>query len=81
MSATYGGGGVPTQDTTIGTDNIEGLAALDRRPLQDLATEQGLIRLPKGDVPSVDYMPTIEILECLPFTGTRRSAISDRYYR
>lgn len=78
---TWGNGGVATQDMMVGTDNFEGLAQLDRRPLQSIPTEQGVVRLPYGDVGDVSYMPSAAVLQGLKSTGSRISAISDRYFR
>ena len=78
---TWGNGGVATQDMMVGTDNFEGLAQLDRRQLQSIPTEQGVVRLPYGDVGNVSYMPSVTVLQGLKSTGSRISGISDRYYR
>ena len=73
-------GGVPTVDTRAG-DNTEGIAQLDSRPLQDIVTEQGLVRLPYGELANAGGLPSTCLLDILPFTGSRHTEISDRYYR
>ena len=77
----FGKGGVPTCDMTVGSDNFEGIAAMDSRPLELIHTEQGPIRLPFGQPPDVSYMPSVLALNALPYTDSRRTGISDRYYR
>ena len=72
---------IPVISTMPGGDNTEGLAQLDARPLQDIATEQGIIKMPYGPVADVSYMPTSLQLKSLPYVDSRRTAISDRYYR
>ena len=57
------------------------LAATDTRPVEFVATEQGRIGLPYGASSDGTYMPSSTVLEALPFTGSRISGISDRYYR
>ena len=74
-------GGIPSQNMKLGTDNFEGLAQFDRRPLQTYQTEQGPIALPYGPEGDVSYMPSVSTLQGIVSTGTRRTAISDRYYR
>ena len=78
---TWGKGGVPTQDTCVAQDNLDGLAGPEMRALEVLATEQGYVKLPKGSTPSGGYMPSALTLRDLPWTDSRRTAISDRYYR
>jgi len=62
-------------------DNIEGIAELDGRPVEEIATEQGLIRLPYGAVADISYTPSAAVLELLPHSDDRRTVISDRYYK
>lgn len=78
---TWGNGGVPVQNTCVGTDNFEGLAALDRRPLQVATTEVGLVQLPYGAGSDVTFMPDSQCLKRAMQWDSRRTAISDRYYR
>lgn len=78
---TWGARGVPTQTTMLGHDSTGILAATDTRPVEFIATEQGRIGLPYGASSDGTYMPSSTVLEALPFTGSRTSGISDRYYR
>ena len=78
---TWGKGGVPVMDMTVGGDTYEGLASLDTRPLQQVPTEQGAFNIPYGEDPSVGYMPSVAALTMLPYADQRRSGISDRYYK
>ena len=81
MPPTWGRGGVPTVDTCNGRDVPGTLAAREMRSLETVVTEQGPIQLPFGPSNEVTYMPSSDTLMALPFTGTRRSGISDRYYK
>lgn len=76
----WGRGGVPTQDMCAGGDNLLGIAAEERRPLQNIATEEGPIALPYGPG-GVLYMPSVRTLQSVFSIDSRRTAISDRYYR
>ena len=62
-------------------DNRIGSASLDARPMQTVATEQGPISLGYGPIASVGFMPTVQDLRDVPFSDTRATGISDRYYR
>ncbi len=81
LPPTWGKGGIPTQDTVRGDDVAGTLAVMDTRPLEVLQTEQGLVKLPYGAVTDNSYMPTSRVLLAAPYTDTRRTAISDRYYK
>ena len=81
MPPTWGKGGIATQDTCRGVDVPGILAVPEMRPLEELMTEQGPIRLPVGAMPDGSFTPSTALLNGLPFTGTRRTGISDRYYR
>ena len=63
-----------------GVDNVNGIASLDTRPMQRIATEQGVIELPY-ETNDVGYMPSAMLLNSLPEADTRLTGISDRYYR
>ena len=58
-----------------------GIAEVDPRPTQLVTTEQGPIVLGRGPVSSKGWMPSVADLESVPYADTRRTAISDRYYR
>ena len=75
------GGGVPTQEWCAPQDNFMGIASKLMRPLQTLATEQGPVKLAVGPTPQLGFMPTDGEIRALIGTDTRRTAISDRYYR
>ena len=75
------GTGAATVDTVRAWDVPCVLATPDTRPLETIATEQGPIRLPRGPVADGTFMPATSTLDALPYTGSRRTAISDRYYR
>ena len=77
----WGQGGIPTQTTCAPTDNFAGIASDEMRPLQTLETEQGPVALPFGPNTSTGYMPTSVALQVAPFADSRRSGISDRYYK
>ena len=77
----WGGGGAATIDTVRAYDVPCVLATPNTRPLETVATEQGPIRLPRGPVADDTFMPNTLTLNALPYTGSRRTAISDRYYR
>lgn len=74
--------GVPTQSTCVGYDTSGNmLADTEKRQLQTIATEQGPIRLPYGDMGEVGYMPSTDALRMIPYADTRRTGFSDRYYK
>lgn len=73
----WGRSGVPTQDMI--SDN--GIGVPDKRPLQVCYTEQGPVRLPFGDFSFKGFMPNSALLNALPYADTRRTAISNRYFR
>tara|TARA_B110000046_G_C12985741_1_gene395535 strand:+ start:764 stop:1057 length:294 start_codon:yes stop_codon:yes gene_type:complete len=75
------GGGVPMQDWSTPQDNFDGIASKQSRPMQQLATEQGHVRLAWGPTPQLGFMPTWSEIRALIGTDTRRTAISDRYYK
>lgn len=81
MPPTWGRGGVAKVDTCNGKDVVGTLAVREMRSLETVWTEQGAIELPFGPSNEVTYMPSVDTLMTLPFTGTRRSGISDRYYK
>lgn len=64
-----------------GMDNLAGLASYDMRPVQTVQTEEGPVVVGRGPVRSVTWMPTVADLEVAPLMDTRRTAISDRYFR
>lgn len=74
-------GGVPTCDMTLGTDTLLTLATKEHRPFEVLQTEQGPIQLPYGPAADVGFMPSVVALQGVPFFDSRRTAISDRYYK
>ena len=63
------------------TDNVAGLPTEDRRPRSVHATEQGPISLGTGPSLARSFMPSVGDLRRAPYMDTRRTAISDRYYR
>jgi hypothetical protein len=77
----WGVGGVPSQTSCRGGDVTGVLAVDETRPLQCIQTEQGPINLPYGPDTSNAFVPRVVTLNALPFTGSRFSGISDRYYR
>ena len=62
-------------------DNLAGLASYDRRPVDLVETEVGPIVLGRGPIASVTWHPSVADLTVAPLMDTRRTAISDRYYR
>ena len=74
-------GGVPTQYSCQGQDVLFTLATPEMRPLATYTTENGPINLPYGPMADNSYMPTAETLSTLYDIDSRRTAISDRYYR
>lgn len=62
-------------------DNYAGLASADRRPRQIVETEQGPISIPTGPTGDPTQMPSVAQLRSAYSSDTRRTAISDRYYR
>ena len=62
-------------------DNVDGLASEDTRVMEAVQTEQGPVHLGVGYRPGLGWMPTVATLQEVPFMGTRRMAISDRYFR
>jgi hypothetical protein len=68
---------VPKMSMLQGIDAlpVEHTGAFDTIP-----TEQGPISVPRSVGAKHGFMPTSALLTALPFTGTRRSGISDRYY-
>lgn len=64
-----------------GFDNLAGIASLDARPTEQVMTEQGPIRIGFGPSPHVGYVPSTAALSVVPHLDTRRTGISDRYYR
>lgn len=81
MPPTWGRGGVPTQNTCRGVDVAGVLAVPEMRPLETLITEQGPINLPFGPDGDATYTPTVAALNALPYSDSRRTAISNRYYK
>jgi hypothetical protein len=73
--------GTPTVTHGPPLDNVAGLASLDVRPTVTVPTEQGPICVPMGPTRDVSWMPTVADLRGAPYVDTRRTAISDRYYR
>ena len=73
--------GFPTVTHGPPLDNVAGLASLDVRPTVTVPTEQGPICVPMGPTRDVSWMPTVADLRGAPYVDTRRTAISDRYYR
>lgn len=62
-------------------DNLVGLPSVDSRPMDRIMTEQGPIYIGRGNTTDISFTPTISQLDLLPLLDTRRTAISDRYYR
>ena len=62
-------------------DKLTGLALPDTRPQQLIETEHGSVSLPTGPEIDETYMPSSFALNTIMYADTRRTAISDRYYR
>ncbi len=62
-------------------DNVFGLASFDARPKVAINTEIGALTQRAGPVARFGYMPTSAELSTIYSLDTRRTAISDRYYR
>jgi len=75
------GRGLPTQTHSAGQDNLAGIASTCLRPKQTVQTEQGPIALAFGPEGDVSWTPTTAALSVAPYADSRRTAISDRYYR
>jgi hypothetical protein len=73
--------GTPTMRHIHAMDNTVGLASIDHRPTETVPTEQGPISIGRGAIANVTWMPTIADLNTAPFSDTRLTAISDRYFR
>jgi len=73
--------GVGRVDMIPAQDNVVGLASLDVRNSEVCQTEQGLIQIGRGEVRDVSWVPSVATLNEAPLVDTRRTAISDRYYR
>ena len=78
--ANWTGTGRPAQTHGPPNDNFAGLATEYKGPIEWIATEQGEVGLKFG-AKFVGYSPPVSQLKALPYMDTRRSAISDRYYR
>ena len=68
-------------DVTYLAEREGQLGELDLRPKQAVQTEQGVICLGTGPLLSNTWMPTVADLKQAPYLDTRRTGISDRYYR
>lgn len=78
----YRGAAGPARVThTEPMDNLAQLASFDMRPTEVMQTEQGPIVLGKGPVANVTWHPSVADLQMAPMVDTRRTAISDRYFR
>ena len=73
--------GIARVDTVPAQDNALGLASQDVRPAEVFQTEQGPIQIGRGEVRDVSWVPSVATLNEAPLVDTRRTAISDRYYR
>jgi hypothetical protein len=73
--------GTPVVSHVQAMDNTVGLASRDHRMMETVATEHGHIALGRGAVTNDTWMPTVADLRGAPYTDTRFTAISDRYYR
>ena len=71
----------PTVTARNARDNLAGLANAHGLPLEHVATEQGIVCLPKGSASSVGYMPSSAVLNAVFALDYRATAISDRYYK
>lgn len=69
---------IPHVETLRGPD---GLGVRDERPLEMVITEQGPFRIGYGPAMNTGYMPSTRTLSEAPFHDTRRTGISDRYYK
>ncbi len=81
LKPTWGKGGIPTQDTCRSADVPNVLARHEMRPLQELMTEQGPVKLPYGPDTLTGYMPSDNEFQTVVDNDTRRTGISNRYYR
>ena len=72
--------GTPTMDQMAGTDNLVGIAAPFKGEYDLMQTQEGAVYLPRMPVQRTGYMPSVTDLLALPYTGSRFSGISDRYY-
>ena len=70
--------GAPRADMEPSPD---GLAQRTERPLRAFATEAGPVELPSGPGSDVTFMPSSYVLDTVFFSDSRRTGISDRYYR
>lgn len=64
-----------------GRDNSLGLASEDLRPKDVISTEQGVVLIGSGPINDMSWHPTVADLAEAPYWDTRRTAISDRYFR
>lgn len=69
------------QSTGPPHDNAEGIASEDLRPAVVVNTEIGGIVLRRGPIAKFGYMPSTAELSAVYSLDSRRTAISDRYYR
>lgn len=69
---------IPHVDATPGPD---GFAEKDERPLEMVITEQGPLKIGYGRAMNTGYMPSVRTLTEAPYFDTRRTGISDRYYK
>jgi hypothetical protein len=77
----WGQAGPVRQTHCVGMDNLQGIASVDMRAVESVMTEQGPVILPVGPLPGIGYQPSVAALSVAPFVDSRRTAISDRYYR
>jgi hypothetical protein len=75
------GTGVPAVTHEEARDNTAGVASTCLRPKRKYMTEQGPIALPFGPGADVSFMPSVTTLNRAPYTDSRLTGISDRYYR
>ena len=79
----WGRGAFALVDTMRDPSSLNILAMLDPRPRALYKTEQGPIELPVGPIDEgpATFTPTSRELFTLPYTDTRRTGFSDRYFK
>lgn len=72
--------GSPVMSHLEGTDNLVGIASKHTGDFETVQTQEGPVVLPKMGPQRTGYMPTTAQLNALPYTDSRFTGISDRYY-
>ena len=62
-------------------DDVKGVGGMDPRPFESVMTEKGAIHLQRGPTMDASWVPSVAVLNAAPYVDTRRTAISDRYFR